>query len=47
MRRAIQEGYCGVFVERGGRIVLAHGEVVETGGREALRSAFAWLGDLG
>jgi hypothetical protein len=25
------------------RIVVAHGEVLETGGREALRQAFAWL----
>ena len=25
------------------RIVLAHGNVVETGGREALREAFAWV----
>lgn len=26
------------------RLVLAHGEVLERGGREALRSAFGWLG---
>lgn len=26
------------------RIVLAHGEVVESGGKEALRSAYRWLG---
>lgn len=26
------------------RLVMAHGEVIETGGREALRGAFAWLG---
>jgi hypothetical protein len=25
------------------RVVLAHGEIVETGGREGLRSAFAWM----
>jgi hypothetical protein len=25
------------------RIVLAHGDVVERGGREALHDAFAWL----
>jgi hypothetical protein len=25
------------------RIVLAHGDLVETGGREALRRAYAWL----
>ncbi len=35
MRRAIQEGYCGVFVERGGRIVLAHGEEAERAWTEA------------
>ena len=35
MRRAIQEGYCGVFVERGGRIVLAHGEEAERAWLEA------------
>lgn len=26
------------------RLVMSHGEVIETGGREALRSAFGWLG---
>lgn len=26
------------------RLILAHGDVVETGGREALRGAMAWLG---
>jgi hypothetical protein len=26
------------------RVVLAHGEVVEEGGRDALRTAYAWLG---
>jgi hypothetical protein len=25
------------------RIVVGHGELVETGGRDALRSAYAWL----
>jgi len=35
MRRAILEGYCGVFVERGGRIVLAHGEEAERAWTEA------------
>jgi hypothetical protein len=25
------------------RIVLAHGELIETGGREVLRRAYAWL----
>jgi len=35
MRRAIQEGYCGVFVERGGRVVLAHGEEAERAWTEA------------
>jgi len=25
------------------RIVIAHGEVLETGGQEALRSSYAWL----
>lgn len=26
------------------RVILTHGEVVETGGKEALRRAYAWLG---
>ncbi len=26
------------------RIVMAHGEVIETGGKQALRDAFGWLG---
>ena len=25
------------------RIIVGHGEVVETGGKEALRQAYAWL----
>ena len=25
------------------RIVLAHGDIIETGGREVLRRAYAWL----
>jgi hypothetical protein len=25
------------------RVVVTHGEVLESGGREALRSAYAWL----
>jgi hypothetical protein len=25
------------------RIVIAHGEVLESGGREALRAGYAWL----
>lgn len=29
------------------RLVMAHGAVIERGGREALRQAFAWLGPLG
>ena len=28
------------------RVILSHGDVLETGGREALRAAFSWLGDL-
>jgi len=35
MRRAIRDGYCAVFVERGGRIVLAHGEEAERAWTEA------------
>lgn len=26
------------------RLILAHGEIIETGGKEALRGAFGWLG---
>ena len=25
------------------RVIMAHGEVLESGGREAMRTAFAWL----
>lgn len=28
------------------RLVMSHGEVLETGGREALRGAYRWLGEL-
>ena len=28
------------------RLVMAHGEVIDTGGKDALRSAYAWLGPL-
>ena len=26
------------------RVIMAHGDILETGGREALRASFAWLG---
>ena len=28
------------------RIIMAHGDVLETGGKDALRNGFRWLGDL-
>ena len=28
------------------RIIMAHGDVLETGGKDALREGFRWLGDL-
>jgi len=35
LRRAIRDGYCGVFVERAGRVVLAHGAEAQRAWEEA------------
>ena len=28
------------------RLIMAHGEIIETGGKDALRAAYTWLGEL-
>lgn len=42
-KRAARRSIDGILEWDFDRIVTGHGEIVETGGREALREAFAWL----
>jgi hypothetical protein len=44
-RAAVRESLDRVLAWDFDRVIVAHGAVLETGGRQALRAAFAWLGD--
>ncbi len=47
MRRAVaRDDLRGLLALDFDRLIMAHGHVIETGGKAALRGAYSWLGDL-
>jgi hypothetical protein len=44
-KQALRESLDRILAWDFDRVTVAHGDVLESGGREALRASFAWLGD--